>query len=163
MEYIKGLQIAQEVLEQLRPHCYRCEIAGSIRRRKPQVKDIDIVAIPKPYEIGLLESGIATVVNRWKIVRGKLPSTYTQRILPDGTILDLWLAEKSNWGYLYAMKTGSYVYNIKKLVAGWNKQGYKSVDGVLWKDGEQFDAQEEEDLFRLAGVPYVSPEKRNWY
>lgn len=69
----EALKIAEAVLKELGPHCERIAIAGSVRRRKPEVKDIEIVAIPKPYETGLFESGIATVVNKWKPNKGQLP------------------------------------------------------------------------------------------
>lgn len=41
--YAEAHSIALAVLELLRPHCIRIEIAGSIRREKPEVKDIEIV------------------------------------------------------------------------------------------------------------------------
>lgn len=129
MKYEEALAIAQDVLEQLRPHCYRCEIAGSIRRKKEEVKDIDIVMIAKPYEIGLLESGIATVVNRWEKISGSLPCKNTRRVLPQGIMLDLFLVNPANWGYMYAIKTGSERYGRCKLGRSWVKQGYKGVDG----------------------------------
>ena len=37
--------IADDVMVRLAPHCHRIQIAGSIRRLKPIVKDIEIVAI----------------------------------------------------------------------------------------------------------------------
>ncbi len=92
MELYKTLQIAEKVKAQLAPHCERIEIAGSIRRKKPDVGDIEIVAIPKPYNIGLFESGIATIVKQWEKVKGELPCKYTQRILPEGIKLDLFFA-----------------------------------------------------------------------
>jgi len=160
MKYQEALLIAQDVLAQLRPHCYRCEIAGSIRRKKADVKDIEIVAIPKPFEIGLLESGIATVVNRWEKVKGSLPCKYTQRILPEGIKLDLFFAKENNWGLIYAIRTGSAEYSHRILGGSWVKCGFKSVDGYLTKDGIQIPVYEEEDLFKLIDVPYVKPEYR---
>jgi len=82
MKLKQAQKIAAELVQQLAPHCERIQIAGSIRREKPEVKDIEIVAIPKPYEVGLFESGIATVVNRWVKVKGELPCKYTQRVIP---------------------------------------------------------------------------------
>lgn len=87
MKLAQALAIAEKVKALLAPHCERIEIAGSIRRKKPDVKDIEIVAIPKPFDTGLFESGMAAVVNQWQKVKWELPCKYTQRILPDGIML----------------------------------------------------------------------------
>jgi len=131
MIYEQALEIAEKVKARLAPHCDRIEIAGSIRRKNPFVKEIEIVAIPKPYDIGLFESGIATVVNQWPKVRGELPCEYTQRILPDGITLDLFFAEKENWGLIYAMRIGSADYSHQVLGNAWVRQGYRGVEGYL--------------------------------
>jgi DNA polymerase/3'-5' exonuclease PolX len=159
--YEQALRIAEATLEQLRPHCIRAEIAGSIRRKKAEVGDIEIVIIPKPFELGLFESGIASVVNKWEKVRGELPCKYTQRILPEGIALDLFFAEESNWGNIFAIRTGSADYSHKVLATQWVKCGFKSIDGHLWREDEQYSLCEEEDLFQLIGIPYVAPEYRN--
>ena len=64
MNLQQAQQIAERIKSELAPHCDRIEIAGSIRRKKPEVKDIEIVCIPKPYETGLFASGIAKVVDQ---------------------------------------------------------------------------------------------------
>jgi DNA polymerase (family 10) len=159
--YATAYKIALEVVEQLKPHCERIEIAGSVRRKKAEVGDIEIVAIPKPYSTGLLESGFATVVNKWEKVKGELPCKYTQRILPEGIKLDLFIAEEENWGSVFAIRTGSADYSHKVLANGWVRQGFRSDGGYLFRDGERYEVREEKDLFRLIGIPYVEPEYRN--
>ncbi len=72
MMHDRALAIAAKIRTELEPFCDRIEIAGSIRRKKPNVKDVEIVAIPKPYETGLFESGIATIVNKWGKVKGRI-------------------------------------------------------------------------------------------
>lgn len=163
MKHAEAYKIATRIKAELAPHCERIEIAGSIRRNKPEVKDIEIVAIPKPYEIGLFESGIASVVNNWQKVKGELPCKYTQRILPDGIKLDLFFATPENWGLIYAIRTGSAEYSHQVLATGWVKKGYKSIDGQLISNGYPVIVREEEDLFRLIGLPFIEPEKRNVY
>lgn len=162
MKYEEAFEIAEKVKALLSPHCERIEIAGSIRRKKPDVKDIEIVAIPKPFEIGLFESGIATVVNQWQKVKGELPCKYTQRILPEGIKLDLFFAERGNWGLIYAIRTGSADYSHKVLATEWVKRGYKSEGGYLVANGKQIAVPEEEDLFNRIGVPFVAPELRSF-
>lgn len=161
MEYSEAHKIAVEVKSMLAPHCERIEIAGSIRRKKPEVKDIEIVAIPKPYDTGLFENGIATIINGWEKVKGELPCKYTQRILPSGIKLDIFFATPENWGLIYAIRTGSSDYSHKVLATGWVKRGYKSEGGMLMSNGRPVIIREEEDLFDIIGVPFVSPEKRN--
>lgn len=163
MIYSDAKQIADKILLQLKPHCERIEIAGSIRRKKAEVKDIEIVAIPKPFEVGLFESGIATIVNKWEKVKGELPCKYTQRILPEGIKLDLFFAEPGNWGLILAIRTGSADYSHKVLATEWVKRGYHSMDGYLFHGANEkvYEVREEIDLFNRLGLKYVEPELRN--
>lgn len=169
--YAEAKKIADKLIVLLQPHCHRIEIAGSIRRKKQIVGDIEIVAIPKPYETGLFENGIALVVNEWEKVKGELDygvCKYTQRILPeaitgnvDGFKLDLFFAEEGNWGSIFAIRTGSSEYSHKVLANGWVKRGYKSEGGYLHQAGKVYEVREEKDLFSRIGIPYVEPEFRN--
>lgn len=161
--YVEANSIALAVLELLRPHCIRCEIAGSIRREKEEVKDIEVVCIPKPYQIGLFQDGIAEVVAKWQKVKGELEygkCKYTQRILPEGIKLDLFFAEEGNWGLIFAIRTGSADYSHKVLASGWVKRGYKSEGGYLKKNGMTYEVREEKDLFDIIGVAYIEPKYR---
>lgn len=161
--YIEMLGKANYIKSLLEPHCERIEIAGSIRRKCEWIGDIEIVCIPKPYDTGLFESGIATVLERWEIVKGKLDQhcKYTQRLLPDGTKVDLFFAEPGNWGTIFAIRTGSAEYSHLELAVRWNRKGYVSENGYLYKDKEKHECREEEDVFKICGIPYVEPEKRN--
>lgn len=162
--YAEAHAIAEDILEQLKPHCIRAEIAGSIRRKKPLVGDIEIVAIPKPYSVGMFEDGLATVVNKWEKVKGEMEYGkvgYTQRILPSGIKLDLFFAQEDNWGNIFAIRTGSADYSHKVLASTWASQGYKSDGGYLFRDGKRYELREEVDLFNLLGLRYVEPEERN--
>ena len=160
MKLQQAKEIALKTLEQLRSHCNRIEIAGSIRREKPEPNDIEIVAIPKPYDVGLFESGIATVVNCWEKVKGELPCKYTQRILPEGIKLDLFFATPENWGLIFAIRTGSADFSYKVLASRWAKLGYKSVNGMLTRDGKTYPVLEEKDLFEMLGLEWVEPRLR---
>ena len=44
---VKAKKWADRIVEILAPHCDRIEIAGSIRRQKPTIGDIEVVCIPK--------------------------------------------------------------------------------------------------------------------
>lgn len=159
MPLSEAITIAERIKAQLQPHCIKIEIAGSIRRKCPMVGDIEIVAIPKPYQIGLFADGIVPIINSWKKVIGELPCKYTKRILPEGVQLDLFFATPDNWGYILAIRTGSTAY-IQKLAAYWKQKGYSGKDGYLWANGRKISTKEESQIFYLLGMPYAEPEVR---
>lgn len=163
MPYLEALQIAEAKVTLLSPYCDRIQIAGSIRRECPVIGDIEIVCIAKPYQTGLFEDGIASVVNKWEKVKGDLvygKNKYTQRILPEGIKLDLFFAEPGNWGTILCIRTGSADYSRFELASGWVKQGYTSIGGYLWKDGKRHEVREEVDLFKIIGIPWLEPKLR---
>lgn len=57
MELTKAKDKAEGLAEAMRPYCLRVEIAGSIRRRKEGVKDIELVAVPK-WELAPVEEQV---------------------------------------------------------------------------------------------------------
>ena len=46
------------------------------------------------------------------------------------------------------------------LASRWSRLGYRSANAILTRDDEVVHVREEEDLFRLIGLPWVPPEKR---
>lgn len=160
MRLSDALPLAQEILKALEPHCSRIEIAGSIRRKKPEVNDIEIVCIPHPYDTGIFESGVASVINQWEKVKGELPCKYTQRIVK-GMKIDIFFATPINWGLIFAIRTGSAEYSHQVLAKGWVKRGYVGKSGNLYYKGKLEPVPEEKQLFRIIGIPYVEPENRN--
>ncbi|GAJ14573.1 unnamed protein product, partial [marine sediment metagenome] len=64
MKLEQAQKIAEEVVKRLSPYCQRIQIAGSIRRQKPQVRDVDIVLIPSdPWNLTheILGLGLSSV------------------------------------------------------------------------------------------------------
>jgi DNA polymerase/3'-5' exonuclease PolX len=156
--------IADEVVAQLRPHCEQIDIAGSIRRRRPTIGDIEIVCIPKPYDATpLFRTGLALVVEQWEKVKGELPCKYSQRLLPSGMKLDLFMPDPRGYGLALAIRTGSAEWSHHVLAAGWVKAGFRSEGGLL-RDlrGQGVRLRTERAVFDLIGLPWVPPEEREW-
>jgi DNA polymerase/3'-5' exonuclease PolX len=156
MKLQEAKKIAEKYLNLLSPYCSRFAIAGSVRREKPEVHDIEIVVIPNIQTIDYF----CDEVNKLKKVKGEPKGKYTQRVLPEGINLDLFIATERNWGNIFAIRTGSADFSYKILACGWVKAGYKSVNGMLTKNGQEIECREEEDLFKLIGVPFVEPRLR---
>jgi DNA polymerase/3'-5' exonuclease PolX len=146
----------------LEPHCEVIHLAGSIARERPTIGDIEIVCVPWAYDATpLFSSGLATVVNQWEKVRGELPCRYTQRILPEGMKLDLFLVHPDGYGLQRAIRTGSADWCRKVLAPAWVRAGYHSKEGLLRRaDGTVVPVRTEPELFRLIGLGWVHPRDR---
>lgn len=151
--------IAYGVMRKLKPHCEVISLAGSIRRQRPTIGDIEIVCVPRSYDaLPLFCSGIATVVNQWEKVRGELPCRYTQRILPEGIKLDLFMVEKDGYGLQLAIRTGSADWCRQVLAPAWVRAGYRSEGGLLHRaDGSVVPCRTESEIFNQIGLRWVHP------
>jgi DNA polymerase/3'-5' exonuclease PolX len=163
MKHAEAFAIAEEALNLLRPHCERICIAGSIRRQRPEVKDCELVAIPKHLPGGLfgdepeVDPGFITVVNQWPSVKGQPTGKYTQRVLPGGMTLDLFITDHDNWGYQLVLRTGSADFNRKKMLPALKAHGYAMDEGYIWRAGQIVPTREETDLWALSGLPWFEP------
>lgn len=166
MKYHDALRLAEQVQAALAPHCLpgRCVIAGSIRRKKAECGDIEIVAIPKPYSVGVFKNGIAAVADQWRFIRGNFPCKYAAReLMPSGMQVDMFFAQPDNWGLILAIRTGSAAFSRDYLAAGWVAAGYHSEEGFLRRpDHSRVPVREEKELFELIKKPYIEPEKRSY-
>jgi DNA polymerase/3'-5' exonuclease PolX len=158
MELKYAENIARKCVSLLSPFCDRIEVAGSIRRQKQVVNDIEIVSIPSSRYL----RQYVEIVNSWYKVIGKAYAKYTRRKLENGIYLDLFHASPQNWGLIFAIRTGSAKFSQYVLANGWVKKGYHSSGGILIDlDGRAKFIYEEEDLFKLIGIPYIEPYLRD--
>lgn len=134
MEYSKASKIAIDICYKLQPHCEVIKIAGSVRRKKPEVKDIEICAILKREEIKDLfgetinwiisPEAVEIIRSLGQIGKGTPDGKYMQILLNEGIYLDLFLPSKSDFYRQYAIRTGSADYSYKFIATGWKKIGW---------------------------------------
>jgi len=174
MKYNQALVIATEWMRKLQPFCDRIAIAGSIRREKPEVKDIELVCIPKIIETPTLFG--ATVGRHPEFVSALSPNDEFMIEKGDpreGKYFKLWLIGPSisidifttvaeNWGHILAIRTGSADYSHHVLANGWVRAGYHSEHGHLMLGEKRVIIREEDQLFNIIGVPYTEPKNRVW-
>lgn len=191
MKLKRAREIAEQLREELAPFCERIEVAGSIRREKKEVGDIELLVIPKqkpwsPPSAGLfgeqekkplaLNTPIKEyiqAVEKYEAIRGSASGLYTARRIPleepdehTGRLmikLDLFVAFPGNWGTQLAIRTGSAEFSHRILATGWVKQGYSSEHGFLFwgKQKEPTLVREEKELFRMINTKFVEPKNRN--
>jgi DNA polymerase/3'-5' exonuclease PolX len=174
MELSKAYAIATRIVAELKPHCTKIIIAGSIRRMKQQVGDIEIVCIPKQtvYEVAVpdLFGGLETThketkrdtafcdaVNKYQKIIGEPTGKNARRQLPEGIVLDLYMTQPENWGYILAIRTGSKEFCQNTLIPYWTKAGYSGHDGFLWRGDKMVPVLTELELFKLCEISYIDP------
>jgi DNA polymerase/3'-5' exonuclease PolX len=96
-------------------------------------------------------------VNQWPQVKGEPTGRYTQRRLPGGIALDLFIANPDNWGWILCLRTGSSDFNQKMLLHAMHQQEYTSDQGTLQREGQAIPTPEETDVFRLLKLPWAEP------
>jgi DNA polymerase (family 10) len=151
--------IADRVKEILTPYCDRIEIAGSIRRRKPLVHDIDIVLIEKADTALMLSSLLFTL----GVVR--INGTDIKRLLlTDQNIsVDIYLATPATWATLLLIRTGSKENNIRLATTaktrGWHLKA--NGDGLFDDENNRVAGDTEQSIYEALGIPYQEPENRD--
>lgn len=160
--------VAEAVLERLRPHVKRAMIAGSIRRQRPEVKDIEIVAEPNDVPDGMFGETrpgsleVREVVARLgHVSKGGEKYIQVRDILGSGIALDLFLlTPPASWGALVAIRTGPAPYS-EMLVTRLRGRLLRCERGrVLRGVDEVIPTETEEAFFEACGVPWVPPEER---
>jgi DNA polymerase/3'-5' exonuclease PolX len=163
----EAISVAQQVVNGLAPLCERIEIAGSIRRRRPQVRDIEIVAIPqRPKNLfGEPLMDKQSYLDRF-LADQKVPMTKDgpkyKQFMYAGFSVDLYTPLPEWWGLRMVISTGSREFNIWLVDRVMRSRGYLMRNGkvvdFLHKD---YTIAEEQDLFNLLGLPLTPPDKRD--
>ena len=154
MELEKAKVIADTVVKALEPYCERIMVAGSIRRQKPTVRDIDLVLIPRDRQS--LDSALL-LMGSYKMSGMKIA-----RIEMDSIPLDIYFATSETFATLLLIRTGSVESNIR-LAARAKKRGWRlaaSGGGLFNEKGERIAGDTEESIYEALGVPYQRPEGR---
>lgn len=123
------------------------EICGSIRRKKANVNDIDLVAIPKNPETFL------------KKFDANIRGPKRVEIFFSGIKIDIYIADEKNFEVLKLIRTGSAEHNIK-LCKEAIKRGWKlkaNGDGLITPSGA---IRTEKGILEALLGKYVEPEDR---
>jgi DNA polymerase/3'-5' exonuclease PolX len=156
--------IAERVKETLAPYCERVEIAGSIRRAKSTVNDIDIVLIEKP-EAALMMTSLFSSMGVVKTNGPKIKRLYLGYHLSpeDHLTLDIYIATPATWATLLLIRTGSKENNIRLCSLarskGWHLEA--SGEGLFDEEANRIAGDTEESIYEALGIHYQDPCDRN--
>jgi DNA polymerase/3'-5' exonuclease PolX len=178
-----GRRYAGKICEWLGGMCERMEIAGSIRRGRAMVNDVDIVCIPKVEEH---KDMLGAVIGRSNYlfdflvdyVKGRNPLGSKGRLphfisggeregkqvllqLPKCQ-LDLWFADAETFGTRLLCRTGSKEHNIWLAErAGARGMHWDPYAGLSRVDrAEAVEASSEEEIYAALGLEWIEPKNR---
>ena len=146
------------------PEVERLVVAGSIRRWKETIGDIDILAVSKkPEKVMERFIKLPAVAH----VYGTGP-TKTNVRLKSGIDADIRVVPEESWGAALNYFTGSKQHNIAlrelAIKKGWklNEYGLFSAKGgsASGGKGKMLAGKTEQDLYKALGLSYIEPEMR---
>ena len=180
MKLKQAQQIAEELKTEFEPYCERIEIGGSIRRKKPEPNDIELVCIPKHIKIG---SPQLTLTNETVVVERNhlfdyIAVNYEGSVLKMGEKyaqievcsehatggrghikVDIFTATFRTWGYIFMLRTGRAKFS-KWVVTELKRKGFVPKDGEILYRLTPMYTPNESDIFQLLEIDYIEPEYR---
>lgn len=153
MNHTEAHALAVELVEILRPWCQRIEIAGSLRRGKPEVKDIEIVTLARTEE-RIEKDMFGEIVNReiYNITSEQVTFAIRNSDWCIGTRngerykqldyiyvdikCDLFIVpDAREWGALYLIRTGPAEFN-QELMYSILRKGWHLTGNLLHQHGK---------------------------
>src|SRR5512134_325681 len=155
----KALPIARGIVDLLQEAVpgARVALAGSIRRWKDTVRDIDVLAAGrKPEAITKAFVGLPGI--REVLERG---TTKSSILTGDGIQVDLRVVAEESFGAALQYFTGSKEHNVRLREMA-SRRGLKINEYGVFReaDGRRLGGREEEDVYKALGLPLVPPELR---
>jgi DNA polymerase (family 10) len=149
--------VAKRIVETLREKTgsKKIEWAGSLRRRKESIGDIDILAT------GPDKGKIFRAFTHLPEVKEVLASGETKAsvIVEGGTQVDLRVVEEDSYGAALQYFTGSKGHNIH-LRGIAKAKGIKINEYGVFKGEKKIGGKEEKDVYRVLGMEWIEPELR---
>ncbi len=144
----------------------RAEIAGSVRRKKEVIGDIDIVASAKKPAVPAIMKAFTSHADVERITgEGETKSSV---VLSSGINCDLRVVDDSEFPFALNYFTGSKDHNVrlrtiaKKFDLSLNEYGFSKIgsDEKRGKAKKAVVCKSEEDIYKTLGLEYTPPELR---
>lgn len=150
-------RLALPLLEYLTaiPCVRRVEIAGSYRRRQETIGDLDMLVVCD-NEAEVMDRFVSYDAVGKVIARGPTRSSVLLRF---GVQVDLRVVPEAGFGAALLYFTGSQAHNIAVRLMGVRK-GLKLNEYGVFRGRDWIGGATEEEVYRLAGLPYIEPELR---
>jgi DNA polymerase (family 10) len=157
-----GLAAGETIVSWLKklPEVLNAELAGSLRRRKETIGDIDVlIACEEKYRKKIADHFVAADFVKQILVKG---DTKVSVLLMDSLRqVDLRLINKEEWGSALQYFTGSKDHNIHLRTIA-RAKGYKISEYGIFnlENDKKLAGLNEEDIYKKLGLQFIPPEIR---
>jgi len=151
-----ALPIVEEIINQLKEYTEKIEPAGSLRRMKETIGDIDILATGK-NNIEIIDK--FTNLSMVKEVLAKGDTKASIIVKTNNLQVDLRVVENSSFGAALQYFTGSKAHNIKLRGLAKDK-GLKISEYGVFKGEKKLAGKTEEEVYETLGLVWIPPELR---
>ncbi len=149
--------VAKRIVETLRERTgsQKIEWAGSLRRMKENIGDIDILATGPKHE-KIIETFTHLPEVKQILASGE---TKASVIVEGGLQIDLRVVDEDSYGAALQYFTGSKAHNIRLRGIAKGK-GIKINEYGVFKGDRKIGGREEEDVYKALGMVWIEPELR---
>jgi DNA polymerase (family 10) len=153
--YLLGrtVPIATQICKYLESSAERVAYAGSLRRMKEIVHDVDILAASTNVE-QTMKAFLGMPFIESVLAQG--PTKASVRVQDDLQV-DLRVIEPKSWGAAMHYFTGSKAHNIRMRERALKQSMKLNEYGLFDADDKEIAAATEEDIFEKLGLPYIPP------
>ncbi len=150
--------LAEQLLTWLRaqPGVRRVEMAGSYRRRRETVGDLDVLAVASKGR------AVTEAFTRFDAVERVISqgSTRSTVVLRTGLQVDLRVVPAASFGAAWHYFTGSKAHNIAVRVMGVQRGLKINEYGVFDRSGKRLGGRTEKEVYAHVDLPWIEPELR---
>jgi DNA polymerase (family X) len=149
---------AMELLAYLRqtPGVVAAEAAGSLRRMRPTVGDLDILAASNDAKV-VMQAFVTHPQVLEVTGHGEMKSSVE---FQNGLRAQLWVQPPERFGTALAYATGSKDHNVRLRELALDMGLSLSEKSFLKEDGSEITCAKEEEVYEVLGLPWIPPELR---
>ncbi|MBT2408443.1 MULTISPECIES: DNA polymerase/3'-5' exonuclease PolX [unclassified Streptomyces] len=154
-----AMDVAEQIVSDLSriPGCVRCTYAGSLRRMRETIGDIDILVAADRSEPFM--TALAGLPYTAEVIAHGAKKTSIRTTT--GLQVDLCVLPPASWGAGLQYFTGSKAHNIRTRALA-VRQGLKLSEYGLFdaESGENLASETEEEIYARLGLPWIPPPLR---
>jgi len=151
-----ALPIVEEIIKELKKYTEKIEPAGSLRRMKETIGDIDILASGRD-NIEIIEK--FTTLPMIKEILAKGDTKASVIVKTNNLQVDLRVVDSSCFGAALQYFTGSKAHNIKLRTLA-KEKGLKISEYGIFKGERKIAGKTEEEIYKTLGLVWIPPELR---